>query len=58
MPPHYKYIVIPSGDSKLGPKRLSLLEFETWRLRPIGHHGWFFKTIFVELGGGVGDVLV
>ena len=32
-------IVIPSGYSNLGPKRLSLLEFETWRLRPRGYHG-------------------
>ena len=23
----------------MGPKRLSLLEFETWLLRPLGHHG-------------------
>ena len=28
-------------DLNLGPKRLSLLEFETWRLRPLGHHGRF-----------------
>ena len=26
----YENIVIRSGDSNLGPKRLSLLEFETW----------------------------
>ena len=25
--------------SNLGPKRLSLLKFETRRLRPLGHHG-------------------
>ena len=31
-------IVIPSRDSNLGPKRLSLLEFETWRLGPVAHH--------------------
>ena len=31
--------LIPSGYSNLGPKRLSLLEFETWRLRPLGHQG-------------------
>ena len=27
-------------DSNLGPNRLSLLEFETWQIRPWGHHGW------------------
>ena len=32
-------IIIPSGDSNLGPKPLSLLEFEKWRLRSLGHHG-------------------
>ena len=25
-------------DLNQGPKRLSLLEFATWRLRPLGHH--------------------
>ena len=38
-------ILYPERDSNLGPKRLSLLEFETWwlrlRLRPLGHHGRF-----------------
>ena len=33
-------IVIPSRDLNLGPKH-SLLEYETWRLRPLGHHGRF-----------------
>ena len=32
-------IVIPRGDLNLGYKRLSLLEFETWRLRPLGYQG-------------------
>ena len=27
----------PEQASNLGPKHLSLLEFETWRLRPLGH---------------------
>ena len=31
----------PERDSKLGPKHLSLLEFETWQLRPLGYHGWY-----------------
>ena len=35
----------PERDSNLGPKRMSLLEFETLRLRPISHHGRSFKTI-------------
>ena len=39
-------IVTLSGDSNLGPKCLSLLDFETWGLRPLGHHGRFdFKDI-------------
>ena len=29
----------------LGPK---LLEFETWRLRPLGHHGRFCTTVYGE----------
>ena len=29
----------PEWDLNLGPKCLSLLKFETWRLRPLGHHG-------------------
>ena len=28
----------PKRDLILGSKRLSLLEFETWELRPLGHH--------------------
>ena len=28
----------PERDSNLGPKRLSLLGFETWYLRPLSHH--------------------
>ena len=32
-------IVILSGDSNLGPTPTSLLEFETWWIRPLGHHG-------------------
>ena len=31
----------PKRDSNLGPNHLSLLEFETWQLRPLGHHGRF-----------------
>ena len=42
----YKLIVILRGDSNLGPKRLSLLEFDTWQLRPLGHHG-LLKEILV-----------
>ena len=40
-------IVILSGDLNLGPKCLSLLEFETWRLRPLGHHGRSFPAYVV-----------
>ena len=29
----------PKQDSNLGPKRLSLLEFETWQIKPLSHHG-------------------
>ena len=32
------FFVIPSGNLNLGPKRLSLLEFETWWLRPLCYH--------------------
>ena len=32
------YKTCPKRDSNLGPKCLSLLEFEMWRLRPLGHH--------------------
>ena len=28
-------------DSNLGPKHMSLLEFEIWRLRPLGHRSRF-----------------
>ena len=27
-------------DSNLRPKHLSLLEFETWWIRPLSHHSW------------------
>ena len=30
---------MPQGGFEPGPKHLSLLEFETWRLRSLGHHG-------------------
>ena len=32
-------------DWNLGPKRLSLLEFETWRLKPLCHHGRLTRFI-------------
>ena len=39
--------------NNLWPKRLSLLEFETWHLKTLGHHGRFFctplNTFFLEL---------
>ena len=35
-------------DSNLGPKGLSLLEFETWRLRPPVHYGRYLPQIFVS----------
>ena len=31
----------PKRDWNVGLQRLSLLEFETWRLRPLSHQGWF-----------------
>ena len=50
-------IVIPSGDLNLGPKRLSLHEFETWQLRPLGHHGRFlFHLNSHFLMGGEGNL--
>ena len=38
--------VILSRDSNLGPKPLSLLEFETGRLRLLGHHGRFQPFVY------------
>ena len=35
----------PEQNSNLGPKHLSLLEFEAWRLRPLSHHGWLLFDI-------------
>ena len=35
------YYEEPRWDSNLGPKPLSLLEFETWHLRPLRQHGRF-----------------
>ena len=50
-------IVIPSGDLNLGPKRLSLHEFETWQLRLLGHHGRFlFHLNSHFLMGGEGNL--
>ena len=50
-------IVIPSGDSNLGPKPLSTLEFETWWLRLLGHHGRLQYGLFkwTKLGESVTD---
>ena len=39
-------MVIPSEDLNLGNQRLSLLEFETWQLRPLGHHGRFLYQVY------------
>ena len=36
----------PEWDSNLGPKHLSLPEFETWPLRPLGHHGRLSKICY------------
>ena len=42
----------PEWNSNLGPKHLSILEFETWQLRLLGHHGRFCKAnITVEILG-------
>ena len=35
-----------SSRGGLEPNCLSLLEFETWRLRPLSHHGQLCTTIF------------
>ena len=35
----------PKRDSNLVPKPLSLLEFETWWPRPLGHHSRFFTNL-------------
>ena len=29
----------PEQDTNSGPNRLSLLEFETWEIRPLSHYG-------------------
>ena len=34
-------------DSNMGPKHLSLIEFKTWQLRPLGHHGQFLKLLVI-----------
>ena len=39
----------PEQDSNLGPERLSLLDFETWQLRPLGHHGRSIHYLFCKL---------
>ena len=36
----------PKWYLNLGPKHLSLLEFGTWQLRPLGHHGWLILVVF------------
>ena len=40
-------------NKNLGPKRLSLLEFETWPLRPLGHRGQLncYHSCWVILSG-------
>ena len=43
--------ICPEGDLNLKPNCLSILEFETWWIRPLGHHSWFltfhyYATIF------------
>ena len=38
----------PERDSNLGPEHLSLLEFKTWQLRPMGHHGRIQKIPELE----------
>ena len=40
----------PKRDSNLGPNHMSLLEVETWRIRPLGHHGQFFGNVVVSNG--------
>ena len=43
---HITITVIPTGDSNLGPKRLSQLQFETLRLRPLSHNGRSLNYLF------------
>ena len=33
-------------DSNQGPNCLSLLDFETWRIRPLGHDSWSQSNLF------------
>ena len=35
-------------DSNSGPNQLSLLEFETWQIRPLSHHGRISHLFFQE----------
>ena len=35
-------------DLNLGPKYLSLLEFQTWGFRPLGHHGRCLAFIITQ----------
>ena len=37
-------VIIPSRNLNLGPKRLSLLEFETWQIGPLGHYCQVLNT--------------
>ena len=45
----FSYIAISlhDRDSNLGPNCLCLLEFETWQIRPLGHHGQFATPIVI-----------
>ena len=39
------YIKMPLAEFKPGSTRLSLLEFETWQIRPLSHHGRFINAV-------------
>ena len=47
----------PERGSNLGPKHLSLLEFATWQLRPLGQHGRLILPVSrITLKGAIAKV--
>ena len=58
--PQYHINTFFEWDSNLGPNSLSLLEFETWQIRPLGHQGrYYISTLFArkQLGENIENVL-
>ena len=53
--PKCSYHLLYKWNYNLGPKSPSLLEFETWQLRPLGHNGRFlFWLLWVILSCNMG----